>query len=96
MVKYRPAKPFSSGMEYEVFRCNYCEKCKFHKERPGDGFPALVEDGGCPIEDDMERCRFGSVEFPKEILSAYTEDGQLIQHYHCPFFTKSRKKQQNW
>jgi len=57
---------FGSGTEYEVFRYNNCEKCKKHIEREEDGFPAFPEDGGCVIEDLLERARFDLSLFPQE------------------------------
>lgn len=47
-MRYERAKPFSNGTEYEIFRHNYCEnECIHHIDRE-DGFPELLENGGCP------------------------------------------------
>ena len=52
-MRYERAEPFSNGTEYEIFRHNYCENgCIHHIDRE-DGFPELLENGGCPIEDGM-------------------------------------------
>lgn len=90
MIRYKKAKIFSSGTEYEVFRYNYCDNCTFHKEREGDGFPAFLEDGGCPIEDGMENARFDVSKFPNVLLEIW--DGRKsIKSHHCPFFTEEEK-----
>ena len=83
-----PSKPFSNGTEYEVFRYNYCERCKNHKVRE-DGFPAFVEDGGCPIEDAMEYARFDLSKFPnKKIREIRDEDDDITRYHHCIEFNK--------
>ena len=89
-MKYKPATVFSSGTEYEIFRYNFCDRCKFHKMSPDGAFIEFIENGGCPIENDMEGCRFGTVEFPKEIMEVY-HNGKRICSHHCPFFTEKRK-----
>ena len=89
-VKYQRAKQFSSGTEYEIFRYNYCDNgCIFHKER-GDGFPAFLEDGGCPIEDGLEGGRFDNSVYPSVLLEVWEED-KCRKWHHCPFFTKREK-----
>lgn len=70
-----PSKPFSNGTEYEVFKYNFCEDCKKHKIRE-DGFPALPEDGGCPIEDAMENARFDQCD---AIKFAYGSAKEIVQ-----------------
>ena len=83
-----PSKPFSNGTEYEVFRYNYCERCKNHKVRE-DGFPAFVEDGGCPIEDAMEYARFDLSKFPnKKIREIRNKDDNITRYHHCIEFKK--------
>lgn len=89
-MKWTSAKPFSNGTEYGIFRYNYCDNCKFHKGRDG-GFVEFTENGGCPIENDMEDARFGKVEFPKEIVEVEYE-GKMISWHHCPFFTRRKKE----
>ena len=64
--------------------------CKYHKERENDGFPAFVEDGGCPIEDDLETSRFVPALFPRGILEVYKDD-KCVNYHHCPFFERSAK-----
>lgn len=89
-MKYKYAKVFSNGTEYEIFRENYCEnKCKYHKERD-DGFPALVNEGGCPIEDRMEYARFDTLMFPNVLFEMWEND-KCINYHHCPFFEKEEK-----
>lgn len=90
-MKYKPATVFSSGTEYEIFRYNFCDRCKFHKMSPDGAFIEFTENGGCPIENDMESCRFGTVEFPKEIMEVYHNGKRICSHY-CPFFTEKRKE----
>lgn len=86
-MKYKAAKIFSSGTEYEMFKYNYCENgCVHHVER-GDGFPELLEKGGCPIEDRLECARFAIEVFPDVLLEVW--DGErCIKWHHCPFYTK--------
>ena len=86
-MKYKAAKIFSSGTEYEMFKYNYCENgCVHHVERE-DGFPELLENGGCPIEDRLECARFAIEVFPDVLLEVW--DGErCINWHHCPFYTK--------
>ena len=90
-VKYQRAKRFSDGTEYEIFRYNYCDNgCIFHKER-GDGFPAFLEYGGCPIEDGLEDGRFDNSIFtmnrPEGDFAKAYEAKKNIQDY---IFTDSQ------
>lgn len=32
-MEYRKSMPFSSGTEYEIFKDNWCYRCKHYKER---------------------------------------------------------------
>lgn len=86
-MKFKIAKPFSSGTEYEIFKDNYCEnRCIFHKARE-DGFAEFTENGGCPIEDGTENARFDRNAFPNVLLEVW-KDGKCINWHHCPFFTQ--------
>lgn len=86
MIKYKIAKIFSSGTEFEIFKDNYCENgCKFHKEREEDGFAEFTENGGCPIEDRCESARFDREMFPNVLLEVW-EDGKCLNWHHCPFY----------
>ena len=78
-----PSKPFSNGTEYDLFKYNFCEVCKNHKIREG-GFPALPEDGGCPIEDAMENARFDISQFPsKNIRELRDSKDNSVITWHC-------------
>ena len=89
-----PAKPFSSGTEYEVFKYNYCERCKKHKLRE-DGFPEFPENGGCPIEDKMEYARFDRSLFPCDhIRELSANDGSIISWHYCNRFHAFSEKEQ--
>lgn len=88
MITYKRAEAFSSGTAYEMFREEYCENgCIHHKERENDGFPELLENGGCPIEDGLECGRFDRELFPNVLVSVF-EDGAYLKWCHCPFFTQ--------
>lgn len=83
----KPSRPFSNGTEYEVFKYNFCERCRKHKLRD-DGFPAFTEDGGCPIEDAMENARFDISLFPSEYIRKLTsaDDNTVIAWHYCNKF----------
>lgn len=89
-MKYKPATVFSSGTEYEIFRYNFCDRCKFHKMSPDGAFIEFTKNGGCPIENDIESCHVGAVEFPKEIMEIYHNGKRICSHY-CPFFTEKER-----
>lgn len=91
-----PSKPFSSGTEYEIFKNNYCEICRHHKIRE-DGFPALVEDGGCPIEDAMEYARFDISMYPNKMIREIRNNDKVEKYHHCLKFepNKQLKEQKN-
>lgn len=86
-MKYKQATIFSSGTEYEVFKDNYCfDNCYHHKEDK-DGYPRFIEDGGCPIEDKMERARFDANEFPNVLVEVWdNEETKCFSWHVCPFF----------
>ena len=88
--------PFSSGSEYEIFKYNFCERCRKHKERE-DGFPAFPEDGGCPIEDAMENARFDISLFPSESIRKLTSanDNSVIAWHYCIEFHAFSEDVQN-
>lgn len=87
-MKFKTAKIFSNGTEYEIFKSSYCENgCKFHKEREADGFAEFTENGGCPIEDGCENARFDAETFPNVLLEVW-EDDKCINWHYCPFYTK--------
>ena len=89
-ITYRKAKIFSNGTEYEIFRENYCENgCIFHKQRANDGFPELLEYGGCPIEDGMECARFDERTFPNVLVEEW-EGKECVKWHHCPFYRKDK------
>ena len=91
-----PAKPFSNGTEYEIFKHNFCEDCRKHVVRE-DGFPAFPEDGGCPIEDAMENSRFDISQFPSEYIRELTDanDGSIICWHYCSKFECMDNDRQN-
>lgn len=82
-----PAKPFSSGTEYEVFLYNYCENCRAYKLRD-DGFPEFPENGGCPILDAMEYARFDISRFPSENIRELrdADTDEIIRWHECNRF----------
>lgn len=82
-----PSTPFSNGTEFEVFKQNWCYRCRAHKERP-DGFPEFPENGGCPIEDATENARFDISKFPSDMLLTLrdaTTDKPICWHYCLRF-----------
>lgn len=82
-----PSTPFSNGTEFEVFKDNWCYRCRAHKERP-DGFPEFPENGGCPIEDATENARFDISKFPSDMLLTLrdaTTDEVICWHYCLRF-----------
>lgn len=92
-MTYKRAKPFSNGTEYEIFRCSYCDNgCIHHIERKNDGFPELLENGGCPIEDGMECARFNIKLFPNVLVEIY-DDNKCVCWHHCPFFVKAGEQE---
>ena len=81
----KDSRPFSNGTEYEWFCEQYCDRCRHYKERD-DGFPAFVEDGGCPIRDKVEYARLGEP-FPSECFADLsTPDGKAIAFNVCCHF----------
>lgn len=90
-----PSNPFSSGTEYEVFKYNFCERCKEHKLNE-DGFPAFPEKGGCSIEDAMENARFDISVFPSENIRELRDanDDSIICWHYCNRFHSEDKKTQ--
>ena len=44
-----PSKPFENATEYQAFMNNFCRNCRRHKIGK-DGFSAIPEEGGCPVE----------------------------------------------
>lgn len=90
-MKFKYAKPFSNGTEYEIFRYNYCDNCKYHKD--GEfGLSDYVENGACPIESRIEDARFDIEQFPNVLLEVWFDEKQCMNYHHCPFFTKKRRK----
>lgn len=88
-MRFERAKPFSNGTEYEIFRHNYCENgCIHHIDRE-DGFPELLENGGCPIEDGMECARFDKDLFPNVLVEVWDGD-DCVNWHHCPFYAKEK------
>lgn len=85
---YPESKVFSSGTEYDMFKYNYCQKCKYHKERESDGFPEFALYGGCPIEDEMESARFDDLRYPNKIIRKIydTDNKKTVTYHYCPFF----------
>lgn len=90
-----PSKQFSSGTEYEVFKYNFCERCKEHKLNE-DGFPAFPEEGGCPIEDAMENARFDISKYPSENIRELRDanDDSIICWHYCNRFHASEEEMQ--
>lgn len=89
-MKYSESKPFSSGMDYEIFLDNWCYECVHYKARI-DGFPEFPENGGCPVLDAMEYAKFDLSEFPsKDIIEERDEDGNVMYSHKCTKF-KRRK-----
>ena len=90
------SKPFSSGTEYEIFKYNFCERCRKHKESE-NGFPAFPEDGGCQIEDAMENARFDISLFPSESIRKLTSanDSSVLAWHYCIEFHAFYKDVQN-
>lgn len=76
---------FSNGTAYEWFCEQFCERCRFYKESD-DGFPAMPEDGGCPIRDKVEFARLGEP-FPSECFAdLFTPEGKAIAFNVCRHF----------
>ena len=87
---FEPAKPFSSGTEYEFFLETHCYKCKKYKENKY-GFPETSKNGGCPILDAMENARFDLNKFPsKDIVTVKDDNGKVLNWYECLKFEKRR------
>lgn len=84
----QPSKPFSNGTEFEVFKDNWCYRCRNHKESE-DGFPEFPENGGCPIEDATENARFDKSQFPSNMLLKLrdAETDELICWHYCLRFS---------
>ena len=86
-----PSKPFSNGSEYEWFCEQYCERCSSLKIWD-DGFPALKEEGGCPIRDEIENARYDISRYPsewiRELWSA-DDDHKIITWHYCIRFHNS-------
>ena len=83
----KPSTPFSNGTEYIDFQYQFCERCTNYRERE-DGFPELVENGGCPILDACEYARFDVNRFPTEWLRELSNDetGKPIAWHYCVRF----------
>ena len=91
----KPSEPFSSGTEYECFKYSWCEKCRNYKERE-DGFPALVENGGCPTLDAMEYARLNIGHFPSDDVRELRDvntDNPLCWHYCIRFSAYTEEEQ---
>lgn len=86
-MKYRKGKPFSSGTECANFLYIWCEKCK-HYKLSDDGFPAMLDGGGCPILDAID-----IDEFPgKDIVEEVDDDGNVVRFHICTRFESIRKE----
>lgn len=83
----KESKPFSNGTEYEVFLCDFCERCKAYKLSE-EGFPEFPENGGCKILDAMENARFDISQFPTEHIRKLTDanDDSVITWHYCDRF----------
>ncbi len=89
-MKYSESKPFSSGMDYEFFLENWCEKCTHFKLHNGL-FPEYPEDGGCPVLDAIEIAKIDLSKFPsKDVIEERDEDGNVLYWHKCTKF-KRRK-----
>ena len=91
MIEIKPSTIFSSGTEYEIFLDNFCYRCKACVLLD-DGFPALVENGGCKILDAMERARFDSARYPAEEIAQIEEDGKVKYFHVCRKFETDNKR----
>lgn len=90
-MEHRKSMPFSSGTEYEIFKDNWCYKCKHYKEREDDGFPEFPENGGCRILDYMENARFDIRYWPnKKIVEERDEDGNVLYWHKCISFIRRK------
>ena len=92
-MRYERAKPFSNGTEYEIFRYNYCGKGCIHHVDSEDGFPELLENGGCPIEDGLECARYNRELFPNVLVEVWNGD-DCVNWQHCPFYAKEDEDEQ--
>ena len=89
----KDSRAFSNGTEYEWFCEQYCDRCKHYKERD-DGFPAFVEDGGCPIRDKVEYARLGEP-FPSDCFADLFEpNGNAIAFNVCRHFWANNDEEQ--
>ena len=84
MKKIVPSIPFSSDLSYEFFLECFCYRCKKHKVDK-NGFCAIVEQGGCPIENAMEDARY-TYDFPSEDIVRIIEDGETKYWNVCKAF----------
>ena len=82
-MKYNESKPFSSEMDYEYFKENWCEWCVHYK---------LREDSGCPVLDAIERARLDIKAFPrKEIIEERDENGNVKYWHKCTRFRRNKR-----
>ena len=85
MIEIRKGTEFSNGTEFEVFRENFCLRCKKHKDGEDGVVCAFVEDGGCPIENAMEDARWGE-KFPSDQIVTILENGNYKYWHVCKSF----------
>jgi len=70
-----------------------CDRCRHYKERD-DGFPELIEKGGCPIRDKVEYARFG-MPFPSDCFAdLFQPDGKVIAFNVCRLFWAKNEYEQ--
>lgn len=74
---HNESKPFSNDTEYKLFIYNWCMLCIHYKLR-NDGFPELAENGGCPVLDAMERERFDTNVFLRNVIEEQDENGNIV------------------
>ena len=80
------SKPFTTEEEYAIFKYKYCEIC-MRQVVMKSGHIASVIDGGCPIEEKIERAKTNSKWFPSnEVVELTTKDGEIIASHYCKRF----------
>lgn len=80
-MKYRESRPFENGTECADFLYFWCKTCK-HFKLSDDGLPALPDEGGCPVLDEIDIDRF-----PKRVIvEEIDDDGNVVRRHVCKRF----------
>ena len=85
MVEIVHGSEFPNGTTFELFREDFCFRCKKHKDGEDGLVCAFPGDGGCPIEDAMERAAWGEP-FPGDDIVSIAWDGHIRYWHVCKEF----------